>query len=132
MRMIVSPYDEQLKNCLNNQDALEEKLAIEKEKKNALIVKMENFYTDKLKETYFKSGVDGCIGQISYVFAKAGKLFAHLYFLEITANSKLIKRYSNIELFSKKMECLRELTEAEYKEEFFVYVDKRIRMDETR
>lgn len=130
MRMIVSPYDEQLKSCLNSQDALEEKLAVEKEKKNALIVKMENFYTDKLKEIYFKSGVDGSIGQISYVFAKAGKLFVHLYFLEITANSKLIKKYSNIELFSKEMECLRALTEAEYKEEFFVYVDQRIRMVE--
>ncbi len=104
------------------------RLAVEKEKKNALIVKMENFYTDKLKEIYFKSGVDGSIGQISYVFAKAGKLFD---FLEITANSKLIKKYSNIELFSKEMECLRALTEAEYKEEFFVYVDQRIRMVET-
>lgn len=132
MRMIVSPYDEQLKSCLNSQDALEEKLAVEKEKKNALIVKMESFYTDRLKETYFKSGVDGSIGQISYIFAKAGKLFVHLYFLEITANSKLIKRYSNIELFSKEMECLRVLTETEYKEEFFVYADKRIRMVETR
>ncbi|RRK32132.1 hypothetical protein EBB54_12715 [Schaedlerella arabinosiphila] len=132
MRMIVSPYDEQLKSCLNSQDALEEKLAVEKEKKNALIVKMENFYTDKLKEIYFKSGVDGSIGQISYVFAKAGKLFVHLYFLEITANSKLIKKYTNIELFGKEMEKLTELTEAEYQGEFFAYVDKQIRMVEDR
>lgn len=132
MRMIVSPYDEQLKSCLNSQDALEEKLAVEKEKKNALIVKMENFYTDRLKETYFKSGVDGSIGQISYVFAKAGKLFVHLYFLEITANSKIIKKYTNIELFGKEMEKLKELTEAEYQGEFFAYVDKRIRMVEDR
>ncbi|WP_125127656.1 hypothetical protein [Schaedlerella arabinosiphila] len=111
---------------------MEEKLAVEKEKKNALIVKMENFYTDKLKEIYFKSGVDGSIGQISYVFAKAGKLFVHLYFLEITANSKLIKKYTNIELFGKEMEKLTELTEAEYQGEFFAYVDKQIRMVEDR
>ena len=90
MRMIVSPYDEQLKSCLNSQDDLEEKLAVEKEKKNALIVKMENFYMDKLKEIYFKSGVDGSIGQISYVFAISGKLFVDLFFLEITAYSMLI------------------------------------------
>ena len=52
--------------------------------------------------------------------------------MEITANSKLIKKYTNIELFGKEMEKLIELTEAEYKGEFFAYVDKRIRMVEDR
>ena len=82
------------------------------------------------------SGREGCreggkIGQISYVYAKEGKLFVHLYFLEITANSKLIKKYTNIELFGKEMEKLTELTEAEYQGEFFAYVNKRIRIVET-
>ena len=42
------------------------------------------------------------------------------------------EKYTNIELFGKEMEKLKELTEAEYKGEFFAYVDKRIRMVEDR
>ena len=130
MRMIVSPYDGQLESCLNSQSVLEEKLAAEKEKKNTLIAKTESFYTDKLKENYFKSGDGGEIGQVSHVFSKNGTFFVHLYFLEYTANSKLIKKFCNIELFGKEMEKLTELTESEYREEFFAYVDKRIRIVE--
>lgn len=132
MKVVVSPYDGQLESCLSSQIVLEEKLASERVKKNTLIAKMESFYTDRLKEVYFKSGDGGKIGQISYVYAKEEKLFVHLYFLEITANSKLIKKYTNIELFGKEMEKLTELTEAEYQGEFFAYVDKRIRMVEDR
>jgi hypothetical protein len=130
--IMVSPYEEELDECLNSQNVLEEKLDAERKRKNALFAKMESFYTDRLKESYFKSGENGKIGQISYVYAKEGKFFIHLYFLEITANSKLIKKYTNIELFGKEMEKLKELTEAEYKGEFFAYVDKRIRMVEDR
>ena len=125
--IMVSPYEEELDECLNSQNVLEEKLDAERKRKNALFAKMESFYTDRLKESYFKSR-EGKIGQISY----EGKFFIHLYFLEITANSKLIKKYTNIELFGKEMEKLKELTEAEYKGEFFAYVDKRIRMVEDR
>ena len=130
--IMVSPYEEELDECLNSQNVLEEKLDAERKRKNALFAKMESFYTDRLKESYFKSGENGKIGQISYVYANEGKFFIHFYFLEITANSKLIKKYTNIELFGKEMEKLKELTEAEYKGEFFAYVDKRIRMVEDR
>ena len=124
--IMVSPYEKELDECLNSQNVLEEKLDAERKRKNALFAKMESFYTDRLKESYFKSGENGKIGQISYVYAKEGKFFIHLYFLEITANS------TNIELFGKEMEKLTELTEAEYQGEFFAYVDKRIRMVEDR
>ena len=130
--IFISPYDRELDECLNSHNELEEKLDAERKRKNTLFAKMESFYTDRFKESYFKSGENGKIGQISYVYAKEGKLFVHLYFLEITANSKLIKKYTNIELFGKEMEKLIELTEAEYKGEFFAYVDKRIRMVEDR
>ncbi len=130
MRIMISPYDGELEECLNSQNALEERLVAERKRKNVLFVKMESFYTERLKGVCFKSGEGGKIGQISHVFAKEGKLFVHLYFLEITANSKLIKKHCNIELFGEQMEKLAELTEAEYHEEFFAYVDKRIRMVE--
>ena len=130
IRIFISPYDRELDECLNSQNELEEKLDAERKRKNTLFAKMESFYTDRFKESYFKSR-EGKIGQISYVYAKEGKLFVHLYFLEITANSKLIKKYTNIELFGKEMEKLTELTEAEYQGEFFAYVNKRIRIVET-
>ena len=65
--IMVSPYEKELDECLNSQNVLEEKLDAERKRKNALFAKMESFYTDRLKESYFKSGENGKIGQISYV-----------------------------------------------------------------
>lgn len=127
MNIIENPFEEQLESCLSGIKMLEEKLITQKRIKNSLFVKMENFYADKLKNIYVRLEDDGRLGQISHAFVKNEKLFIHLYFLEITSNSKLIKRYSNIELDDKSLENLIVLTEKEYKEEFFIYVSSKIR-----
>ena len=131
MNTIINPFAEKLERCLKDMEALEERLAVEKENKNYLLASMESFYTEKLKNAYFKLEMDGRLGQISHVFVKRAKLFVHLYSLEITSNSKLVKKFSNIELFGNEMENLLLLTEAEYKEAFFHYVDSRIKIVET-
>ena len=84
-----------------------------------------------MKNAYLKLEIDGRLGQISHVFVKRAKLFVHLYTLEITSNSKLVKKFFNVELFGNEMENLFILTEAEYKEAFFHYVDSRIKIVET-
>ena len=131
MNTIINPFAEKLECCLKDMEALEERLAVEKENKNHLLANMENFYTEKLKNAYFKLEMDGRLGQISHVFVKRAKLFVHLYTLEITSNSKLVKKFFNVELFGNEMENLFILTEAEYKEAYCQYVDSRIKNVET-
>ncbi len=131
MNTIINPFAEKLECCLKDMEALEERLAVEKENKNHLLASMESFYTEKLKNAYFKWKMDGGLGQISHAFVKRGELFVHLYTLEITSNSKLVKKFFNVELFGNEMENLFILTEAEYKEAFFHYVDSRIKIVET-
>lgn len=94
-----SPFTERLTNCIANIAGLEERLAAEKVLKNDLLTSMEKFYTDKLKGLFFCLNNGETLGQISHVFTKNNKLFVHLYFLEMTVNSKFIKKYSNFELF---------------------------------
>ena len=39
MRIMISPYDGELEECLNSQNALEERLVAERKRKNVLFVK---------------------------------------------------------------------------------------------
>lgn len=121
-----SPFDEKLVNCVATIGELEKRLVEERELKNSLLTSMEQFYTNELKDLFFKEKAGKKLGKISRVFTKSGKLFVHLYFLNITTNSKLVKSYTNFELFGNDMKNLVLLSEAEYKEAFFDYVDEQI------
>lgn len=122
-----SPFTERLTNCIANIASLEERLAAEKALKNDLLTSMEKFYTDELKDLFFCLNNGKTLGQISHVFTKNSKLFVHLYFLEMTVNSKLTKRYYNFELFSDEMKKIVLLSETEYKDAFFEFVNGKIK-----
>lgn len=127
MEIKQNPFAKQLIDCVANIGKLEEQLATEKGLKNTLLTNMENFYTDELKGLFLCSSNGKKLGQISHVFAKNSKLFVHLYLLEMTINSKITKRYSNLELFGEEMKDFALLSEAEYKDAFFEYVNERIK-----
>ncbi|MGI5948493.1 MAG: hypothetical protein ACOX8K_14015, partial [Lachnospiraceae bacterium] len=62
------------------------------------------------------------------VFFKSGKFYVHAYYLDVTANSKIRKMYSNIEF--DEMEGITLLTGEEYRDEFFCYVNPRLKATE--
>ena len=109
---------------------LKKRVEKESELKNSLLSQMANFYTDNFQNTYFKEEKSKRIGQIEYIFCKNGVFFAHVYFLDITTNSKIRKVYSNIELFSSEMEEMTAISEDEYKFGFFDYINKNIKIVE--
>lgn len=127
MNIKQNPFAEKLTNCISNIDELEKRLVVERTLKNTLLTDMEKFYTDELKDVFFSSNNGKKLGQISHVFTKNSNLFVHVYFLEMTVNSKLTKRYSNLELFGDEVKNFVLLNEAEYKEAFFEYVNGQIK-----
>lgn len=131
MEIKQNPFDDQLTACIANINELEEQLATERELKNTLLISMKNFYTNELKGAFFRLKNGKKLGQIDCVFTKNNLLFVHLYFLEITINSKIAKKYVNFELFSDDVKNLILLSDAEYKEAFFNYVNGQIRIIET-
>jgi hypothetical protein len=128
MDFIVSSLNDKLNACMNNIKKIEEQLVTEKELKNELFIKLENFYTCQLKNIYFKQMNGENIGQIDHVFSKNGVFYVSLYFLNVTSNHKLSRRYCSIELFGEEMNDLVTLNEDEYKNEFFDYINKRIKI----
>lgn len=124
MKNLKSPFDTELRKCQEKINEYEICLLKEKELKNSLLTDMADFYTNELKNSYYKIEKDGKLGQIDKVFAKNGKFFIHLYYLDVTVNSKIRKAYSNLELFSIETENMRILTEAEYRSEFFDHVNR--------
>ena len=90
------------------------------------MTRITNFYTEKLQGSYYKNEKTGKIGQIDKAFYKSGVFFLRIYYLDVTTNSKIRKMYWNIELFGTNMEDIRLLSEEEYKNEFFNYVDPHI------
>ena len=75
--IVISPYDGELDECLNSQNELEEKLDAERKRKNALFAKMESFYTERLKESYFKSREGGKTFRSFIFFRNHCKFKAH-------------------------------------------------------
>lgn len=124
MKNLKSPFDAELQKCQEKINEYETCLLKEKELKNSLLTNMADFYTNELKNSYYKIEKEGKLGQIDKVFAKNGKFFVHLYYLDVTVNSKIRKVYSNLELFGVETENMRILTEAEYRSEFFDHVNR--------
>lgn len=114
MKIPQNPFNDALQTCLNNIEEFKKRVEKESELKNSLLSQMANFYTDNFQNTYFKEEKTKRIGQIEYIFSKNGVFFAHVYFLDITTNSKIRKVYSNIELFSSEMEEMTAISEDEY------------------
>lgn len=130
MKIPQNPFNDALQTCLNNIEEFKKRVEKESELKNSLLSQMANFYTDNFQNTYFKEEKTKRIGQIEYIFSKNGVFFAHVYFLDITTNSKIRKVYSNIELFSSEMEEMIAISEDEYKFGFFDYINKNIKIVE--
>lgn len=130
MKIPQNPFNDALQTCLNNIEEFKKRVEKESELKNSLLSQMANFYTDNFQNTYFKEEKSKRIGQIEYIFCKNGVFFAHVYFLDITTNSKIRKVYSNIELFSSEMEEMTAISEDEYKFGFFDYINKNIKIVE--
>lgn len=124
MTILKSPFDTELQRCQEKINEYEICLLKEKELKNSLLTNIADFYTSELKNSYYKIEKEGKLGQIDKVFAKGGKFFIHLYYLDVTVNSKIRKVYSNLELFSVETEHIRILTEAEYRNEFFDHINR--------
>lgn len=130
MDILKSPFDDQLIGCQSNISRFEKQLIKEKDIRNAIITDMVSFYNDQLQNIYFKKKAEGYIGQIHSVFVKNGEFFVHLYLLEITGNSKVLKKYLNVKLFGDEMKDIIPLDETEYKSEFFDYVNDRLKFIE--
>ena len=123
-----NPYEKDLQVCQDKINECEVCLAKEKEQKNLLVGQIADFYMAKLQGAYYKCEETGRIGQIDIVFYKSGKFFAHVYYIDVTANSKIRKMYANIEINEVKGVML--LTEEEYKDAFFCYVNPRLKATE--
>lgn len=93
MKIPQNPFNDALQTCLNNIEEFKKRVEKESELKNSLLSQMANFYTDNFQNTYFKEEKTKRIGQIEYIFSKNGVFFAHVYFLDITTNSKIRKVY---------------------------------------
>lgn len=119
-----NPYEKELQACQEKINEYEAGLVKEHERKNSLLSELANFYTIKLQGTYYKNEETGKFGQIEKVFFKSGKYFAHVYYLDVTVNSKVRKMYTNIEFDEIKKMTL--LTEEEYKDAFFHYVNQHL------
>ena len=124
-----NPFEMELQRCQDKINECEVCLAKEKEQKNLLVGQIADFYTEKLQGAYYKCEETGRIGQIDKVYFKSGKFYVHAYYLDVTANSKIRKMYSNIEF--DEMEGITLLTGEEYREEFFCYVNPRLKATET-
>lgn len=124
MKNLKSPFDTELQKCQEKINEYETCLLKEKELKNSLLTNIADFYTNELKNSYYKIEKDGKLGQIDKVFTKNGKFFIRFYYLDVTVNSKIRKVYSNLELFGGETENMRILTEAEYRSEFFDHVNR--------
>lgn len=129
MLNLENPYEKDLQVCQDKINECEVCLAKEKEQKNLLVGRIADFYTAKLQGAYYKCEETGRIGQVDIVFYKSGKFFVHAYYLDVTANSKIRKMYANIEF--DEMEGITLLTGEEYREEFFCYVNPRLKATET-
>lgn len=121
-----NPFEKEFQMRQNKIEEYETALRQERELKNSLIDQINNFYTEKLHGSYYKNEKTGKVGQIDKAFYKSGVFFLRIYYLDVTANSKVRKMYWNMELFGTDMEDIRLLTEEEYKNEFFNYVDPHI------
>lgn len=121
-----NPFEKEFQMCQSQIEEYEAALTKEKELKNLLVTRITNFYTEKLQGSYYKNEKTGKIGQIDKAFYKSGVFFLRIYYLDVTTNSKIRKMYWNIELFGTNMEDIRLLSEEEYKNEFFNYVDPHI------
>ena len=91
--------------------------------KNSILTQIANFHTEKLQGAYYKHKKSGAIGQIDKVYWKGGTFFAHVYRLDVTTNSKVRRMYYNIPFNEEEMKELTVLTEEEYKNEFFCFVN---------
>lgn len=121
-----NPFEKEFQMCQSQIEEYEAALTKEKELKNLLVTRITNFYTEKLQGSYYKNEKTGKIGQIDKAFYKSGVFFLRIYYLDVTTNSKIRKMYWNIELFGTNMEDIRLLSEEEYKNKFFNYVDPHI------
>lgn len=121
-----NPFEKEFQMHQNKIEEYEAALRQERELKNSLIDRITNFYTEKLHGSYYKNEKTRKFGQIDKIFYKSGVFFIRIYYLDVTTNSKIRKMYSNIELFGTDIKDIRLLTEEEYKNEFFNYVDPHI------
>lgn len=130
MKNFKSPFDTELQKCQEKINEYEECLQKEKELRSSLLTNIAAFYTNELGNSYYKIEKGGKLGQIDKVFSKNGKFFVRVYFLDVTVNSKIRKVYSNLELFGIETESMKILTEAEYKSEFFDYINRYLKCAE--
>ena len=120
---------EELTKCKQTMKKYEELLQIERNRKDVLLQKIQNAYTEKLKGKYFKlSSVADLetIGKIEYVYCKSNKFLINTTKINVTVNGKVMMVPCKYELTDEIIEKMQFLTEEEYKAAFYDYVIERI------
>ena len=123
----ISQMKEKIETYGKNIKNLEEQIELERNRKLTAINQLVSFCDDVLAGEYFKIGEKVIkIGQIENFFYKSGKFFVRVSLIDITVNSKVMKVFKNLELESVEVETLQVISEDEYKNEFFFYVNNHI------